>query len=637
MILGKPFYRILAMLLLTLGSAQAQQTSVQGRFTIDFIKGCTGMTVNVTTAAGWTDAQYWFEGFDAAVAGDVSGSYTYTSAGEFYVAMLVSNDVPEKLDSIRVEVLAPALPQFTIHNCAAHNARVEIEDDYYDSYFVEYTSTDNELVAPLSFSTAYNYGTQGNYRIDVSGRFNNGNNATCGTDNKAFNSINTIVNPILTSVETNVENTIGEIQLGFTLGDDIIYNLESSTGGTDNFELNSLVTGATSTLTDINTASEFYCYRINTYDACNDLSLLSDIICSVYFDVEGTDEANTITWQTDTVEARSYNIIRDGDLLANVTNSSIVSYDDSEVICNKEYVYNVQPIFASGSSVSVDTAVIANKSESLPAIGNPFSTVNIENNVELSWAPPDVGEIPFRRYIIERNIRDRSWRFYDSSEDTVYTDTEANFIGQHAYRIRYDDDCGNLAIPSPATIPMIIEQGAVRGKEVNFNWSKYETWLNGIRSYTLERIDETGTVLEEFTVFSGREKAVEFSPNDSENKLIRVRAESLDVTPQFTYSNIILTELSTSMFLPNVFTPDGDGLNDRFFAKGPKVFNFRMEVYSRWGVLIFSTDDNFNGWDGTINDLDAPESTYIYKIYFEDAEGRKYDQSGSMLLMRKGQ
>ncbi|MEO9805959.1 MAG: gliding motility-associated C-terminal domain-containing protein [Reichenbachiella sp.] len=629
-------YKILVLLFLITATVHAQHTSIQGRFTIDFVKGCTGMTVNVTTATGWTDAQYWYEGFDLGTAGDVSGSYTYTTPGEFYVAMLVSNDVPEKLDSIRIEVLAPELPQFTIHNCAAHNVRIEIEDTYYDSYFVEFTNTDNQEIGPQSFTSAYNYGVQGNYRIDVTGRFSNGNNATCGTDNRAFNSINTIVSPVLTSVETTDEASNGELQLGFTLGDDIIYNLESSTNGTDNFESISVLSGATATLSNLNTESAFYCYRINTYDACNDLTLLSDVICSVYFDVAGTEQANTISWQTDTVQANSYNIIRDGDLLINITNSSTISYDDSEVICNKEYVYNVQPIFTSGSSVSVDTAVIANKSASLPAIGYPSSTVNIDNNVELTWGPPDTGEIPFRRYVIERNIRDRAWRFYDSSEDTTYTDTEATFVGQHAYRIRYDDDCGNLAIPSPATIPMIIEQGAVRGKEVNFNWSKYEAWLNGIRSYTIERIDETGNLLEEYTVFSGREKAVEFSPNDSENKLIRVRAESLDPTPQFTYSNIILTELSTTMFLPNVFTPDDDGLNDKFVAKGPKVFNFELEVYSRWGVLIFSTTDNFNGWDGKINDLEAPEGTYIYKIYYEDAEGRKYDQSGSMLLMRKG-
>ncbi|MEO9964332.1 MAG: gliding motility-associated C-terminal domain-containing protein [Reichenbachiella sp.] len=628
--------RVLLLLMLFSVTLKAQQSSIQGRFTVDFIKGCTGMTVNVTTGAGWTDAQYWYEGFDASVAGDASGTYTYTTAGEFYISMLVSNNVTEKQDSILVEVLSPEIPQFTIHNCASHTARVEIEDDYYDSYFVEFTVTDNELVDPLTFSSAHNYGTQDNYRVDVTGRFTNANNATCGTDNRAFNSINTIVSPILTSVETTDEAIVGELQLGFTLGDDIIYNLERSSNGTDNFEQNSVITGATSTLDNLNTESEFHCFRINTYDACNDLNLESDIICSVYFDVEGTDQANTITWQTDTIEAVSYNIIRDGDLLTNITNSSIVSYDDSEVICNKEYVYNVQPIFSSGSSVSVDTAVIANKSESLPAVDYPFSTVNLENDVELSWGPPDTGEIPFRRYIVERNIRDRAWKFYDTTEDTVYVDTEANFIGQHAYRIRYDDDCGNLAVPSPATIPMIIEQGTVRGKEVNYDWSKYETWLNGIRNYTLERVDENGNLLEEYSVFSGREKAVEFSPNDSEDKLIRVRAESLDPTPQFSYSNIILTELNTSMFLPNVFTPDDDGLNDRFVAKGPKVFNFELEVYTRWGVLIFSTTDNFNGWDGKINDREAPEGTYIYKIYFEDAEGRKYDQSGSMLLMRKG-
>ncbi|MEP2025350.1 MAG: gliding motility-associated C-terminal domain-containing protein [Reichenbachiella sp.] len=614
----------------------AQHTSIKGRFDIDYIKGCTGMTINVTpniTSA----VQFFYEGFDGSGGDNTDFTYTYTTAGDYYVTMGSNDfDAEDRLDSILVEVKEPQLPEFTIHNCASHNVRVEIEDEYYDSYFVEFTTTDNEEVDPLSFSSAYNYGTQNTYRIDVSGRFTDANNSTCGTDNEAFNSINSITNPVLTSVETTNEASDGEIQLGFTLGDDIIYNLESSTNGTENFEFGSIITGATAVISEINTQDDFYCYQINTYDACNEVAILSDIICSVYFDVNGTDQANTISWQTDTVEAESYNIIRDGDLLVNITNSSIVSYDDSQVICNKEYVYNVQPIFASGSSVSVDTAVIANKSAELPAVSYPASTVNIENDVELTWGPPDTGEIPFRRYIIERNIRDRSWRYYDSSEDTTFVDTEANFIGQHAYRIRYDDDCGNLSTPSPSTIPMIIQQGGTRGKEVDYSWSKYETWIDGIRNYTIERLDEAGTVIEEFPVFSGREKAVTFSTNDSENKYIRVRAESLNVIPEFSYSNIILTELNTTMFLPNVFTPDNDGLNDRFVAKGPKVFNFELEVYSRWGALIFTTTDNFNGWDGRINDKEAPEGTYIYKIYFEDAEGRKYDQSGSMLLMRKG-
>ncbi|WP_139793998.1 gliding motility-associated C-terminal domain-containing protein [Reichenbachiella faecimaris] len=613
--------------------ASAQHTSILGRFDIDYIKGCTGMTINVTVNEG-TGVQFYYEGFDGSGGDFTDFNYTYTTAGDFYVSM--GSNEHDGFDSILVEVKEPLLPDFTIHNCASHNVRVEIEDDYYDSYFVDFDGLSNEELPPLSFTSQVNFGTQGTYRIDVSGRFNDANNSTCGTDNQAFNSINSITSPVLTSVETTDEAISGEIQLGFTLGDDIIYNLESSTNGTENFEFGSIITGATAVLSDISTQDDFHCFRINTYDACNEVTFLSDIICSVYFDVEGTDQANTITWQTDTIEAESYNIIRDGDLLLNITNSSTVSYDDSQVICNKEYVYNVQPIFASGSSVSVDTAVIANKSEELPAVSYPSSTVNLENDVELTWGPPDTGEIPFRRYIIERNIRDRSWRFYDYSDDTTFVDTEANFLGQHAYRIRYDDDCGNLATPSPSTIPIIIQQGGVRGKEVIFSWNKYETWLNGIRNYTIERLDDTGNVLEEYSVFSGREKAVTFSPNDSENKYIRVRAESLDVTPQFSYSNIILTELNTTMFLPNVFTPDNDGLNDRFVAKGPKVFNFEMEVYSRWGVLIFSTSDNFNGWDGTINDKDAPEGTYIFKIYFEDAEGRKYDQSGSMLLMRKG-
>ncbi|MEP3389887.1 MAG: hypothetical protein ABJO02_16980, partial [Reichenbachiella sp.] len=165
------YYQYSLLILLCLGSlmVNAQHTSLLGRFDIDYIKGCTGMTINVSVNANvpaWTDAQFWYEGFDINVTGDVTGNYTYTTPGEYYVTMLVSNGDAdtggEKKDSIRVEVLEAQLPEFTIHNCASHNVRVEVEDDYYDSYFVEFTGTDNEEIGPLSFTTAYNYGTQGN-------------------------------------------------------------------------------------------------------------------------------------------------------------------------------------------------------------------------------------------------------------------------------------------------------------------------------------------------------------------------------------------------------------------------------------------------------------------------------------------
>jgi len=600
------------------------------------------MTVNVTLNGTFTNPQFHYTGFDIN-GGDPSLTHTYANAGDFYITLLISDEPADEseFDSIFVEVKVPELPTFAVHNCANHQVSVEIKDDYYDFYRVDFNGlpADNQDVLPLSFSNPHNYGVQGTYPIIVTGVFNNAVD-NCNSDNQQINTIDDIINPVFTSVETTRKDNNGTIALGFSTGDDIIYNLESSINGSEDFQFFSEVTGSQLDITGIDNTADYFCYRINTLDACNMVTILTDTPCSVNFAVQGTDGANRLTWQTDTIPAVGYEVLRDGSSIATITDPSIVFFDDTNIICNIEYVYNIQVNYrlvglTRPTSLAADTAIISFETGTLPAVNFPFSTVQ-DNSVELTWSPPDTGQIPFRQYIIQKNLRNRKWNDIGVAQDTTFTDLDPSFFGSHAYRILYDDDCGNIATPSPATEPMIVEQTGTRGKIVTYGWNRYETWLTGIRTYFLERLDERGSIIEEFSVLSGRSKSVEFSQNDSQDKFIRIRAESLDQPALITYSNVITTILSTEMFLPNAFTPDGDNLNDVFLAKGPKVFNFKMEIYTRWGELIFVSEDVLNGWDGMLEGKEAPEGTYIYKIFYNDAETRSFDQSGSIILMRKG-
>ena len=534
-----------------------------------------------------------------------------------------------------ITVLNPEIPDFILHNCDNHNVRVEITEDYYDRYRVDFTGTDSELVDPLSFSNPFDFMTQGSYRIDVTGVFDNAAD-NCGTDNQVINTINSITQPVLVSVETEENASNGIITLNHTLGDDIIYDLQSSVNGSGNLNFSQSVSGASTEINGVNTSDDYFCYQIDTYDACSETTSSSNVVCSTLFNVTTADDGNQITWQTDETITTEYNVLRNGNLLFNQNDPGILAFVDTAVICNREYIYNVQSIFSGGFSVAIDTAVIATQSGSLPKISSLPSSTVLEEAVRLTWSPPDTGDIPFNRYLIEKNINSRGWRDAGSTMDTTFTDTNASFIGGHSYRILYDDECGNLADESPTTQPMILEQISARGRVVTYRWNKYETWLQGIRGYILERLDSAGNLAEEFPVLSGREWSIEFGPNDLTDKLIRVRAESLDDTPLNSYSNVLTTALKTEMYLPTAFTPDGDNLNDRFIVKGPSVFNFKMEIYNRWGNLIFVTNDYLSGWDGLIGGEDAPEGTYIYKIFFEDGEGRKFDQSGAFTLLRKG-
>ncbi len=92
------------------------------------------------------------------------------------------------------------------------------------------------------------------------------------------------------------------------------------------------------------------------------------------------------------------------------------------------------------------------------------------------------------------------------------------------------------------------------------------------------------------------------------------------------------------MDIPNAFTPNGDGMNDYFFprdllARG--LTTFRMEIYNRWGQMIFVTDNTEGrGWDGKFNDKPQPEGVFVYIIDATFKDGQKEHHVGNITLLR---
>ena len=105
---------------------------------------------------------------------------------------------------------------------------------------------------------------------------------------------------------------------------------------------------------------------------------------------------------------------------------------------------------------------------------------------------------------------------------------------------------------------------------------------------------------------------------------------------------IVITEKCIStFFIPNAFSPDGDGTNDIFFGEGINIEDYEMYIFDRWGEEIFHTSDMHEGWDGTINGRPCQVDVYVYKIYYsteedhEDASGRRRrTKVGTVTLVR---
>ncbi len=94
-----------------------------------------------------------------------------------------------------------------------------------------------------------------------------------------------------------------------------------------------------------------------------------------------------------------------------------------------------------------------------------------------------------------------------------------------------------------------------------------------------------------------------------------------------------------AFYLPNAFTPNGDGLNDTFSAipKYDYVNKYHMSIFNRWGQKIFETKDINNGWDGTFAGSPCMQGTYVYQIIYSEI-GNQPQQSkikqGILMLVR---
>jgi len=105
-----------------------------------------------------------------------------------------------------------------------------------------------------------------------------------------------------------------------------------------------------------------------------------------------------------------------------------------------------------------------------------------------------------------------------------------------------------------------------------------------------------------------------------------------------TTENFSVTTLCpTGIYVPNAFTPNDDGLNDVFTAIGYNITSFRMEIFNRWGILVYETNDINNGWDGDSNGVQCEVGTYVYYIWWtgeQDGVAKGGSLAGNVTVIR---
>ncbi|MFZ4411554.1 MAG: choice-of-anchor L domain-containing protein [Bacteroidales bacterium] len=95
----------------------------------------------------------------------------------------------------------------------------------------------------------------------------------------------------------------------------------------------------------------------------------------------------------------------------------------------------------------------------------------------------------------------------------------------------------------------------------------------------------------------------------------------------------VIVRPDCTFYVPNSFTPNGDGLNDIFKVYGMGILEFEINIHDRWGKLIYTSTDMSLGWDGKINGEMSPDGAYAYMIIYKDNTGIRHTKSGTISIV----
>ena len=113
---------------------------------------------------------------------------------------------------------------------------------------------------------------------------------------------------------------------------------------------------------------------------------------------------------------------------------------------------------------------------------------------------------------------------------------------------------------------------------------------------------------------------------------------SIKLSNQFGCDSIVTLDAKVRpcnhIFVPNIFSPNGDNVNDYFEAKGIDVGSFTMQIFNRWGELIYTSHDINQGWDGKFKDREVNPGVYVYLIKGRYINGDTFSLHGDLTLLR---
>lgn len=627
------------------------------------------------------------------------GFSAYSTAGKYVITQYDNSDSkaggPGRHHACQViEIIKATTPDVQFNTCSGGQVITKFlstANNNYENYNIKYIlptgfqpfdTTGKIATYPFDFKNVSNLSGYSSVKIEVKGVTKTGGCPAPASPLQTISLNSAVVNPLtLTSI---VGTTLkGEFKLAVTADNGIKRNVYMRDPSINNFfdytapfksYTSSATSGVDSNFVQVPDGSKVYCFQTEAIDgSCassfvSNPALRSNELCTTLIDVKAENNKNVITWSQalggGLINANFVNYIiekyrPDGSLdkiLNSTPKANETSFTDSDVTCGLEYAYKVTTRYPL-KSISQFVKVKAISNTIPPKLDFVFVNVQDDKLRIQNFFP--VGQTPL-------NIPLNSYKYYKSNTyngayslantgNSFFDDTNVDVSKQsYCYYMSWVNLCNVESSPSDKICSVYLKADGA-----NLKWTSQSPITANIDSYKVIRVkpNSPNPASDLFPLELGA-TINNYDTNiikEDQGQEIFVRIEARPVGYSATTSSVLNTPTSNTVrlfrpsfsLIPQIFTPNGDGFNDKFIVKGMFIKNLKMSIYDRWGNVIYYNEEtnypyikqqNDNesllvGWNGIMNNgIRAIEGSYAYKIEIEDTIGQITSKEGALLL-----
>ena len=233
---------------------------------------------------------------------------------------------------------------------------------------------------------------------------------------------------------------------------------------------------------------------------------------------------------------------------------------------------------------------------------------------QVDSSSPDQGNVPDNQDSDQEPVADNDDSFIIQAPFAYQTPLDENGNGIYDFQEFGSDFSPIVGLPDKINFkvgqPVLFTVDILSSSNVTFQWQRSrdqgKTYVDLINSAKFSGVNS-----EQLTLVSA-----DYPDNDD---LYRVILSPLAYACAEEVTSNSTSLFYNELFIPNAFSPNGDGVNDYWEILGLQDYpSHRLEIYNRLGIKLYETTNYKNDWNGTYNGVKVPDGTYFYQLYLSE-------------------